>query len=84
MQKTSVGGDSFSRAMDMMKSLKSSALTDSQTTTLEKAYQDSKTRITLLTGFVTADKNAIKALIPATAMTDTAEEGFLQNIVASQ
>lgn len=84
MQKTSVGGDSFSRAMEIMKNLKSSALTDSQTDTLEKAYQDSKARITLLTGFVTADKNAIKNLIPTSAMTAAAEEGFLQNIVSSQ
>lgn len=84
MQKTSIGGDSFSRAMEIMKNLKSSALTDAQTTTLEQAYQDSKTRITLLTGFVNADKNAIKNLIPATSMTATAEEAFLFNIVSFQ
>ena len=62
MQKTSVGGDSFSRAMEMLKNLKSSALTDAQTTTFEQAYQDSKARITLLTGFVTADEAAINTL----------------------
>ncbi len=67
-----------------MKNLKSSALTDSQTDTLEKAYQDSKTRITLLTGFVTADRNAIKELIPSTAMTATQEEAFLLSIVSFQ
>jgi hypothetical protein len=69
MQKTSVGGNSFAKAMEIMKNLKSSALTDAQTTTLEQAYQDSKARIILLegtngtSGFVGADKDAIKALI---------------------
>lgn len=71
--------------MEIMKNLKSSALTEAQTTTLEQAYQDSKTRITLLTGFVTADRDAIKNLIPTPGtMTATQEEAFLQNIIAQQ
>ncbi len=89
MQKTSVGGNSFAKAMEIMKNLKSSALTDAQTTTLEQAYQDSKARIILLegtngtSGFVGADKDAIKALI-ANAKTPTEKEAFLQNIIALQ
>lgn len=89
MQKTSVGGNSFAKAMEIMKNLKSSALTDAQTTTLEQAYQDSKARIILLegtngtSGFVGADKDAIKTLI-GSAMTLTAKEAFLQNIISSQ
>jgi hypothetical protein len=50
MQSTATGGDSFVKAMEIMKNLKSSALTDAQTTTLEQAYIDSKARIILLEG----------------------------------
>lgn len=67
-----------------MKNLKSSALTEAQTSTLEQAYQDSKTRITLLTGFVKADKDAIKEMIPSTTMTTSEKDAFLQNIVSHQ
>lgn len=63
MQKTSVGGDSFSRAMEIMKNLKSSALTTNQITTLEDEYQKTLILIPQLNGYITTDEAALNALI---------------------
>ncbi len=68
MQKTSVGGDPFLKAMDMMKSLKSDALyTPSILTTYEDGYQAALKRIPVLEGFVTADEAALTTVITAIA-----------------
>lgn len=63
MQKTSVGGDSFSRAMEIMKNLKSSALTTNEINILENAYQATLTRIPLLEGFIENDEAELNTFI---------------------
>lgn len=63
MQKTSVGGDSFSRAMEIMKNLKSSALTTDQISTLEDEYQKTLILIPQLNGYITTDETALNTLI---------------------
>lgn len=63
-QKQAKGGDSFEAALAIMQNLKSSALTTDQTTVLENAYQGSFARIDLLKGFIAADVEDIKAIIP--------------------